>query len=339
MLRYLEIMSAPRRNHSKPHLSSLNSVEMLDLSPNPEIDIVPTLSAELIDAVIDDRSLIGYRDSATDAVVDQLSEPIDCVGEFAISSPAIDAGLVRPDSGTKLLPVLNGQRCVQVPKRIDALQEQLIQSMCSREDLQIALAACEQLHIQRFLSDLSNLKYADRGIAWLARKHGILPAELADLWRRHAMATAMMNINSGLPGIAADIVEDSHSIYVNCEYCDGYGDVVDIRAMKQAERELASRQAEMDRPQGDPSELIYRTCPQCQGARRIRVAGSADSRKMALEAAGLIGKRAAIITNPTIYAQTVESVIGELENLQLDNGSVSRSDSRLRINGADHSNR
>lgn len=323
-------MSAPRRNHSKPHLASINSVEMLDLSPTPEIDVVPTLSAELLDAVIDDRSLDEYRDAVTDTTIDRLPEPIESVGEFAISSPAIDAGLVtKPEPGTKLIPVLGGSRTIQVPKRIDALQEATIQSMCSREELQQALAACEQLHIQRFLGDLTNLKYADRGIAWLARKHGILPTELADLWRRHSLAQGMMVMISGIPKIAADIIEDSQSIYVNCEHCDGYGDVIDNRATKKAE---------MDRPQGDPSEPIYRLCPQCQGAKRIRVAGSSDSRKMALEAAGLIGKRANIITNPTIYAQTVESVIGELENLQLDNGSINKSDSRLRINGSERGN-
>ncbi len=319
-------MPGPRRNHSKPHLGSLNSVEMLDLSPTPSIDVVPSMAEPLSSAVIDDRTLLDYQDAVSDIEVASLPEPIEGAGEFAISSPAIDANIVnRAEPGTKLLPVLDGSRRVQVPKRIDALQESIIQSMCSREELQQALAACEALHIQRFLADLSNLKYADRGIAYLARKHGITPNELADLWRRHATAQAMMNITGGLPKVAADIMEDSQSRYVNCERCDGIGDVVDERA---------TNKAKLLRPEGEEAELIYRVCPQCSGECKVRVPGSSDSRKMALEAAGLIGKRANIITNPTIYTQTVESVIGELENLQLDNGSINNPTSRLRLNSA-----
>lgn len=322
---YTISVSAPRRKHSKPHLSSVADIidsTQLDLSPTPQIPSVCDISIPIADVIIHDPADYETYNVATRLPVSEydmrmpqtdnlLLAPDEegSAGHFATESPAFSAGIAKPDKDHKLLPVLGGRHIIQVPKRIDKLQEEYILSMCTRDDLQRALAACESLHIQRFANDLTNLKYADKGIAFLARKHAISPLELTDIWRRHCMAQGMLNLISGIPQMANDIIEDSKSKMISCERCDGLGEVEDVRAMTQARR---------SDPEGSQVEPIYRVCPACKGNGEIRIEGSTDARKLALEAAGVVGKKATIIGTANIQAHNVESVIGELENLQID---------------------
>jgi hypothetical protein len=310
-------MPGPRRKHSTPHIPSVRTLdsihESIDLSPTPEIDELPTLAVPVIDKTTYDNSLIDYKSAPADLPASDMpeidSDPIllppdspDSAGYFAMDSPAFQLETTKPEPGHKFIPVLSNTRRIQVPKRIDALEEEFIRSLGSREELQKALATCEQLHIQRFLNDLTNLKHRDKGIAFLARKHAITPLELADIWRRHCLAQGMLNLIAGLPQMAADIVEDARSRMVPCERCDGLGEVEYVFGPKKGE---------------------IRVCPQCEGSGKVRIAGSSDARKMALEATGLVGKRATLIQSATIHAHNVESVIGELENLQIEAGSGS----------------
>lgn len=306
-------MSAPRRKHSKPHLSSIESViDSIDLSPTAAEAVNNSMSSPLGGIIIrdlkqDDIVVTQPRTILEEISNDPLLPPVDDDGNehiFAHESVAFDAGIALPPPDHKLIPVLGNTRMIAVPKRIEAAQEDFLSSICSREELQQALASCEQLHIQRFLNDLSNPKLSSRNITTLARRHNITPLELADLWRRHALAKGMLTIISGLPRLSEHLIEDSMSKMVYCQRCDGLGEV-------------------------DYKDTV-RVCPACKGVGEIRIEGSSDARKMALEAAGIIGKKANTIVNPVIHTQSVESVIGELENLQLDTPH-STSSSRLRL--------
>lgn len=308
-------MSAPRRKHSKPHIASIESViDSIDLSTNTADDVNNSMSSPLGGIIIRDLDESAVVVTQPDTVLEEISNDAllpaaDDDGNehiFAHASVAFDAGIALPPPDHKLIPVLGNTRMLAVPKRIEAAQEDFLSSICTREELQQALASCEQLHIQRFLNDLSNPKLSSRNITALARRHNITPLELADLWRRHALAKGMLTIISGLPRLSEHLIEDSMSKMVYCQRCDGLGEV---------ETKVID---------------VMRVCPACKGAGEIRIEGSSDARKMALEAAGIIGKKANTIVNPVIHTQSVESVIGELENLQLDTPH-STSNSRLRL--------
>jgi hypothetical protein len=323
-------MPGPRRNPSKPHTANLpNAGEFnIDSTFEPEKPIVP--KSERI--IPEPKGLESMRRKGLP--VEHSTEPplinskyyrppaIEPVSLDGVQRKSEDGGIVALTTDKNGLP-----KRVLVPARIDRLQNAFIESLGKSEDLRMALAQIESPHIQKFLAQLTNPRWEKWTTTSLARKFGIKSTELADIMRRYNMAKGMHTIINGIPQVAADIVVDAQTKLVACPRCDGIGSI--------ALSENQTGDDGSERTFGKRKKPTERECPQCEGCGKIRQEGSNDARKLMFEAAGITGKKGTTIERAVITAHNVESVIGELETLQLSTGTamgLRSRENRLQIN-------
>ena len=116
---------------------------------------------------------------------------------------------------------------------------------------------------------------------------GLSTAELTQFYNNSKKQEGIIRMSQKLPDIMEETAEDALSSLVPCERCGGEGGVKD------------------------------KPCKSCKGAGFIKVKGDLDNRKLVLEMAGLIGKRApgqAIQINVG-GSQSLESRVGLAQQL------------------------
>ena len=139
-----------------------------------------------------------------------------------------------------------------------------------------------------------------RSFPTLCRACGVTLQQLNELWRKHNLALGMVKMASRLPKVMDDTAQDAESRYSLCPRCDGLGTVT--RAIKDDSGNLR----EID---GD--------CPQCHGAREVRVPGDSKARDLTFETMGLTGKTAPILAQQFIIGgdESFEGLIGAAQKV------------------------
>jgi hypothetical protein len=156
-----------------------------------------------------------------------------------------------------------------VPKSadLDPMYVEFIEGLCTPSELKSALAIMGTDRAMRFLGELCHFERqrgpGSKTIVQAAKKCGIGMDTLAEMWRSHSSALAMMKIVSGTPKLAGDLLEAAANKTVLCPACMGEG-VIELRLKKST-----------------------RVCPQCDGAGSVIRAGDRDARNNALEWAGV----------------------------------------------------
>ena len=120
----------------------------------------------------------------------------------------------------------------------------------------------ENAKAERLLALLSNPLFARATIGKLAVMSGMPAAELILLFTSAKKAEGIIRMGRKLPDVMEETADDALSKKVTCERCGGEGRVKDA------------------------------SCKSCKGAGVVVVKGDLDNRKLVLEMAGLIGKRA-----------------------------------------------
>ena len=193
-----------------------------------------------------------------------------------------------PEESTDLVPA-PPQSFIE--SKIAHYRCQFIEQLCEQDEFRQALACAKDANIEPFLYDLMLPKYRRWTATQLAKKHEIKMERLIDIVRDYMHSKAMLALMSGIPKIAADMVQDARSTEVECPKCDGFGIIM---------------------KEGIPN----RDCPRCKGSGAVRKVGDSDSRKLILETLGWTGKKGAPLIQQTFINANVESVIDDLERYE-----------------------
>jgi hypothetical protein len=139
-----------------------------------------------------------------------------------------------------------------------------------------------------------------RSFPTLCRAAGVTLQQLNELWRKHNLALGMVKMASRLPKVMEDTAQDAESRYSLCPRCDGLGTVT--RAVKDNGGNLAE---------------VDEECPQCHGAREVRVPGDSKARDLTFETMGLTGKTAPMLAQQFIIGgdESFEGLIGAAQKV------------------------
>ncbi len=178
-----------------------------------------------------------------------------------------------------------------VPKSadMDPIYVEFVDGLCTSGELKSALAHLGTDKSIKFLGELLQLE-RKRGtgaktIVAAAKKCGIGMDTLAEMWRSHSTALAMMKLVSAAPKLAGDVIEAASNHTVVCPACQGAG-LLEIRLPTPHTKQ----------------------CPQCSGTGATMRPGDKDARAHALEWAGMInqpGKSGSSSTGPSVYLNLV----------------------------------
>ena len=195
--------------------------------------------------------------------------------------------------GTGLIKEKDGGRGL-VPARESGYRDKVYNAYLSelnpREnpDVQSSLAACTDPRFKEFLERVMEARYQRVSLATIAKACGIDLAEFQNWYNKEAAQRAIARAQTASVLITADMAQDAMSKDVPCERCDDLGFVAAPAGLP--EETPGYRQIDSN-PQ-DPKWI--RTCPNCQGKRRVRKPGDAHSRDRILEMSGLTKKNAGI---------------------------------------------
>ncbi len=179
-----------------------------------------------------------------------------------------------------------------VPKSadLDPIYVEFVDGLCTSTELKSALATLGSDRAMKFLGELLRLEKqrgsGSKTIVAAAKKCGIGLDTLAEMWRSHSTALAMMKLVSAAPSLADDLVVAASNRPALCPACQGEG-IIELRLTK-----------------GQPT----RECPQCRGTGEVVRAGDKDAREHALKWAGFIdqpGKSSSNSNGPSVYLNLV----------------------------------
>lgn len=179
-----------------------------------------------------------------------------------------------------------------VPKSadLDPIYVEFVDGLCTSNELKSALASLASDKAMKFLGELLKLEKqrgsGSKTIVAAAKRCGIGLDVLAEMWRSHSTALAMMKLVSAAPQLADDLVIAASNRPALCPACQGEG-IIELRLTKgQSQRE----------------------CPQCRGTGEVIRAGDKDARAHALEWGGFInqpGKSSSNSNGPSVYLNLV----------------------------------
>ncbi len=178
-----------------------------------------------------------------------------------------------------------------VPKSadMDPIYIQFVDGLCTSQELKSALASLGTDRATRFLGELLNLERkrgpGSKTIVAAAKKCGIGLDVLAEMWKSHSTALAMMKLVSAAPQLADDMVVAASNKPALCPACQGEG-IIELRLSQQGSRE----------------------CPQCKGTGEVVRAGDKDAREHLLEWGGMIkqpGKSSSSSGSSSVYLNLV----------------------------------
>ena len=170
----------------------------------------------------------------------------------------------------------------------------------SRPEVQFALAATSDTRFVTFLERLGQpVCKRVPSLAAVAKECGISLQEFNDWWQRSASQAAIAKAKLKSMEIMADMATDALSSLTSCERCDGIGFVGADAGLANdpppGYRILRTDERRTKDEEGNPTieevPVWVRTCPGCDGARKVRKIGDEFSREKTLEAAGLINQK------------------------------------------------
>lgn len=121
-----------------------------------------------------------------------------------------------------------------------------------------------------FHASIIDKRNARLTIVALCRRHRLTLTDLQEMWRAHQVARGVMGMSTYLPKVMENVAKDADSFQDICPTCQGKGKL--------------SRKSRV-------------ACPRCNGHGVIQKPGDIESRRMLLEATGVIGKKSLINLN------------------------------------------
>ncbi len=154
----------------------------------------------------------------------------------------------------------------------------------SRTKAARAATALNDGRFYAFVEDLLDPTKYDYDIVDLCKRHDIGTAKFVEMWRDHQHASALLAISDKLADIYLDMIQDARSGKKNCPDCE------------------AGTVKRTDLP-----------CSRCDGLGVIRIPGDLGTRKLLLDLAGLVNKKA-----PTVVMQQNFSAPGSMESTSIE---------------------
>jgi hypothetical protein len=182
------------------------------------------------------------------------------------------------------------------------VQEDYIAALAGHMGVRESLAASDNPRARAFLAEMLSCKPRDLkkpiSLALLARKHGIGPLELTEIWRDHSVRETVLRMAVGAPKVADHVVEDALSTRSVCTRCDGSGEV-----------EVKRR-----------GQIVPDVCPQCEGRGWTRKEGSPHARDLMMKSIGVLKQGPGIVVSIDQRQSGGESVIERLERADRESG-------------------
>ncbi len=206
-----------------------------------------------------------------------------------------------------------------VPKSadLDPIYVEFVDGLCTSTELKSALATLGSDRAMKFLGELLRLEKqrgsGSKTIVAAAKKCGIGLDTLAEMWRSHSTALAMMKLVSAAPQLADDLVVAASNRPALCPACQGEG-IIELRLQLCDEcNGYGKKGGYPENPvcaacRGTGKKLTTRECPQCRGTGEVVRAGDKDAREHALKWAGFIdqpGKSSSNSNGPSVYLNLV----------------------------------
>jgi hypothetical protein len=231
--------------------------------------------------------------------------------------------LPAPNSPANSLQTVDDKALARIQRVRDAVFHPLIEELAGKDNcqrLKEALASSSQPKAHQLLADMLDPRYRKWNVSQLARKAGIEPPQLLELWRSYSISRGISLLTQSAEHVARDIATDSRSKPVCCPRCDGWG-VIE----RQVEAEESNMGRERPNPSTDgeaatpvaPSKVTEsRRCPQCRGSGAVLESGDPASRKLMFEALGYTGKVGPMIQQTNIQINSIESALDGLESIE-----------------------
>lgn len=208
----------------------------------------------------------------------------------------------------------------------DAVFHPLIEELAGADNsrrLKEALAASSQPKAHQLLADMLDPRFRKWNVSQLARKAGIEPPQLLELWRSYSIARGLSIMTAAADRVAHDLTLDSRSKPACCPRCDGWGVIerqVDAESQEMgSERPSSStddKGATPAEPRSPSKVTESRRCPQCRGSGSVTESGDPGARKLMFEALGYTGKANPMIQQTNIQINTIESALDGLEGVE-----------------------
>ena len=202
----------------------------------------------------------------------------------------------------------------------DAVFHPLIEELAGADNsrrLKEALASSSQPKAHQLLADMLDPRYRKWNVSQLARKAGIEPPQLLELWRSYSIARGLSLLTQSAEHVAKDIAVDSRSKPACCPRCDGWG-VIERQVEQEmgSERPSSSTDDKGATPAAPSKVTESRRCPQCRGSGSVTESGDPGARKLMFEALGYTGKANPMIQQTNIQINTIESALDGLEGVE-----------------------
>lgn len=184
----------------------------------------------------------------------------------------------------------------------------------TRQAMQEALATSTDPRFKAFLIRIMEPGKRKISLAAAAKACGIALPEFKEWSQNAAKQMAIGIAQRQAPRLMEHVAEDAMTREDNCERCDGLGWVSARKGMP--DDIPGYRLLGIDEDSGQ--EMWIRTCPHCDGKKKIRRPGDTHSRDIVLEASGIVGKRAGMVLIQNFGGAGHSSAIDSLESMTLD---------------------
>jgi len=176
----------------------------------------------------------------------------------------------------------------------------VIEELPEAEVRQALLSSGDSIAYQ-FLKSWENPKNKNKDLSLIARDCEFSISHFCKIWEHYNLQRGMMLMVGKVPKVMLDVAEDAQSKMENCPRCDGMG-------------EIQHEKIEM-RPDGEVKVSLTRVCPQCKGAKEIRVSGSRDARALMFETMKLTGQRGPLVAIQQNFGERLGQTVGTIEKM------------------------
>lgn len=202
----------------------------------------------------------------------------------------------------------------------DATFHPLIEELAGADNskrLKEALASSSQPKAHQLLADMLDPRFRKWNVSQLARKAGIEPPQLLEMWRSYSISRGISLLTQSAEHVARDIAHDSRSKPACCPRCDGWG-VIERQVDEEmgSERPPSSTDDKGATPAARSKVTESRRCPQCKGSGAVLESGDSASRKLMFEALGYTGKVGPVNQVNNIQINSIESALDGLEQVE-----------------------
>ena len=156
-----------------------------------------------------------------------------------------------------------------------------------REHMALVLRNSDQPAMRQLAAQAMDKDFRVVSFAALAERNRVNYHMISDEYKKIMRSEGFIRQARHLPELMETAAIDAKSKMVECETCDGKGEVPDLEAYNKLKRE--AKQAK----EPAPVECPRKRCPRCKGAKEVWMLGDTDRLKMIFETYGLTGKTGA----------------------------------------------